>query len=182
MPDRRKTDCPEATMGRRGLAFIFSAILGLASLACPPGARAAGEPTFAGKTVTIITGSTAGGSTDTSARLVARFIGKYLPGKPGVVVENRPGARGMTAMNYFANQVAPNGLTVIVGSGSQIDPLNYRVPNAHYDPSQFAIVGGLGIGGSILEIRNEALPRLMNKKADPVIMATIGNIPRSGMQ
>lgn len=169
-------------MGKLGTALIAPVVLGLTLLVAAPNAGAAGQPDFAGKNVTIITGSTPGGSTDVSARLVARFIGKYLPGRPNVVVENRPGARGMTAMNYFAQQVTPDGLTVIVGSGSQIDPLNYRVPNAHYDPSKFAIVGGLGIGGSILEIRNEALPRLTNKKADPVIMATIGNIPRSGMQ
>lgn len=162
---------------------VVAALLSLfAALPATAPAMAKDTPNFAGKNVTIITGSTPGGSTDVSARLVARFIGKYLAGHPNVLVENRPGARGMTAMNYFAQQVAPNGLTVIVGSGSQIDPLNYRVPNAHYDPSQFAIVGGLGIGGSILEIRNEALPRLMNKKAEPVVMATIGNIPRSGMQ
>lgn len=145
------------------------------------GVAFAQESPFAGKTITVIVGAAAGGSTDISARLISPFLAKYL-GAAGAVVQNRPGAQGMTAMNMFAQQVAPDGFTAIIGSGSQIDPNNYRVPQAHYDPSTFAIIGGVGIGGSVIMIRNEALPRLTDKNAPPVVMATITGVPRSGMQ
>src|SRR4051812_25179839 len=69
--------------------------------------RAAEPISFEGKTVTMMIGSAAGGGTDASGRLIARFLGKYLPGNPTVIVKNVPGAQGMTSMNYFANQVAP---------------------------------------------------------------------------
>jgi hypothetical protein len=145
-------------------------------------AAAQDAPSFAGKSVSVIVGSTPGGSTDVSARQIAASLGKNLPGNPTMVVQNKPGARGMTAMNYFAAQVAPDGHTIIVGSGSQIDPANYRVGPTKYDPTKFRMVGGLSIGGSIIMIRNAALPRLTDKTAKPVVMATIGGIPRSGMQ
>lgn len=139
-------------------------------------------PSFAGKTITVIVGATVGGSTDIAARTIAPFIAKHLPGAPASVVQNRPGAQGLTAMNMFAQQVAPDGLTAIVGSGSQIDPINYRVPLSQYDPAKFAIIGGIDIGGSIILIRNESLPRLTDKTAAPVVVGTITGVPRSGMQ
>lgn len=160
-------------------AMVGAAVtLGLAA----PAAQAQDGVSLVGKSVAVIVGTTAGGSTDVSARVLASFYGKHLPGKPTMVVQNRPGARGMTAMNYFAQQAPADGTSIIVGSGSQIDPLNYRVAQSKYDPSQFHIVGGLGIGGSTIMIHNAALARLTDKSKPPVVMATIGGIPRSGQQ
>lgn len=159
---------------------VVTVALLLASLPVVP--AAADDKFPSGKSIAVIVGTTAGGSTDVSARLIASFLGKHLPGKPSLVVHNRPGARGMTAMNYFAQQATPDGLTTIVGSGSQIDPINYRVAQSNYDPSKFEIVGALGIGGATIMIHKSALPRLTDKTAAPVIMATIGGVPRSGMQ
>src|SRR5262249_54820808 len=74
--------------------------------------RATEPVSFGGKTVTMIIGSAPGGGTDASGRVIARFLGDYLPGKPAVIVKNIPGAQGMTSMNYFANQVPHDGLTL----------------------------------------------------------------------
>src|SRR5437588_189938 len=71
----------------------------------------ADEPvSFKGKTVTLIVGSPAGGGTDGSARLIALLLADRLAGKPTLIVRNIPGAEGITAMNYFVRQVAPDGL------------------------------------------------------------------------
>ena len=56
---------------------------------------------FEGKTISFVVGFPAGGGTDASARAIAPFLTKYLPGNPPVVVSNMPGADGMTAMNTF---------------------------------------------------------------------------------
>lgn len=144
--------------------------------------EAAEAVTFQGKTVTILVGSRAGGTTDLSARLFAPFVAKYLPGKPTAVVQNMPGAHNMTAMNYFAQRSKHNGQTMIMGSGSEVDPLNYRVPQSRYDPTTFAMIGGVNLGGSNLIIRKEALPRLMNKNAKPVSLGSIAGYPHVGMQ
>jgi tripartite-type tricarboxylate transporter receptor subunit TctC len=137
---------------------------------------------FAGKQVTMIIGSAPGGGTDTSGRVIAQFIANYLPGKPNLIVRNIPGAQGVTAMNYFVKQVAPDGLTITMGSTTQADPLFYRKSTAQFDPTKFHIIGGVGRGGTVLMIRKDAEPRLYDKKQPPVIMGSLGGVPRSGMQ
>src|SRR5262245_28160187 len=99
------------------------------ALACIP--AAAQEPvSFRGKTITMVVGAQAGGGTDATGRLIAPFLGKYLPGNPAVVVENRPGADGIVALNYFVQQVKPDGLTITTGDSPQIDPIRYRAAPA----------------------------------------------------
>lgn len=135
---------------------------------------------FKDKTITIIVPSAAGGGSDTSARLIAANIAAELPGSPGVIVRNIPGADGISAMNYFVQQVVPDGLTLALGSYTQSDPLHYRNPNSKYDPTKFRIVGGFGLGGTTLLIRKDAIARLRNPKAEPAVMGSIGGIPRFG--
>ncbi len=144
--------------------------------------RAEEPVSFEGKTVTMIIGSSPGGGTDTSGRLIANFITNHLPGKPKILVRNIPGAQGMTAMNYFVQQVVPDGLTITMGSSTQGDPLFYRVPQSHYDPTKFLIIGGVGRGGSVLIIRKDAEKRIRDKKEPPAIMGSLAGVPRSGMQ
>src|ERR1700751_4776159 len=86
------------------------------------GALAQGALSFKGKTITMLVGSEAGGGTDAAGRLIAIFLKKYLPGEPTVVVQNMPGASGMTELNYFVRRTQPDGLTVSMGSISTIDP------------------------------------------------------------
>jgi tripartite-type tricarboxylate transporter receptor subunit TctC len=145
-------------------------------------ARSEEPVSFEGKTVTMIIGSSPGGGTDTSGRLIANFLAEHLPGKPKILVRNIPGAQGMTAMNYFVQQVVPDGLTITMGASTQGDPLFYRVPQSHYDPTKFLIIGGVGRGGSVLVIRKDAEKRLHDKKEAPAMMGALSGVPRSGMQ
>jgi tripartite-type tricarboxylate transporter receptor subunit TctC len=155
--------------------------LALAAFVAGCGAASAQAVTFKDKTVTMTIGFAAGGGTDLSGRLVASYLGKYLPGQPTVIVQNMPGAEGMTAMNYFGNQVKPDGLTLTMGSGSVADPANFRKPQAKYDPTKFLFVGGTGRGGTMLVISNEAEKRLTDKTKPPVVMGSPGGAPRSGV-
>jgi tripartite-type tricarboxylate transporter receptor subunit TctC len=137
---------------------------------------------FQGKTLTMIIGFAAGGGTDAFGRLAASFLGTYLPGSPTVIVRNVPGAEGITAMNYLVQQIAPDGYTVVTAASTTADPLNYRKPQSHFDPTDFAVIGGAGRGGSAILISKEAEKRLYDKRAAPVVMGTPGGVPRSGMQ
>src|SRR5712675_815680 len=143
--------------------------------------RAQEPVTFAGKSLTLIVGSPAGGGTDASARLVASLLASYLPGKPNALVRNIPGAQGITAMNYFVKQVAPDGLTLMSASTTQAAPLLYRKPQSQFDPTTYSFVGGVGRGGTVMLIRKDAEPRLYDKRTAPVIMGALGGVPRSGM-
>jgi tripartite-type tricarboxylate transporter receptor subunit TctC len=144
-------------------------------------AMAQSPVTFEGKTITFIVPNTPGGGSDVAGRLIADYLAKLLPGKPSVVVHNMPGADGMVAMNYFAQQTKPDGLTVALGSGSQSDPIQYRKPQSHFDPTKFEFFGGVGRGGSFLLINKAAEPRLYDKSLPPVTMGTLGGVPRSSM-
>ncbi|MGH7826707.1 MAG: Bug family tripartite tricarboxylate transporter substrate binding protein [Candidatus Binatia bacterium] len=66
---------------------------------------------FAGKTITLLVGSSAGGGTDNTARLIARHIVKHIPGNPRINVSNMAGAGGMRVANHLYNRVEPDGLT-----------------------------------------------------------------------
>ncbi len=138
------------------------------------------ETDFKGKSVSMIIGYRAGGSTDVMARLVGPYVVKNLPGAPTLVPRNIPAASGIVALNYFWQQSKPDGLTINAGSGTQIDPLAYRKANAVYDPRKLRIFGGFGRAGTILIVRRDALPRLTDRSKTPLIMAG-PNAVRSGM-
>jgi tripartite-type tricarboxylate transporter receptor subunit TctC len=67
---------------------------------------------FKDKTLTFIVGYSPGGTYDQYTRLIARHIGKHLPGNPARIVENMPGAGGIIAANHLYNRAKPDGLTV----------------------------------------------------------------------
>jgi tripartite-type tricarboxylate transporter receptor subunit TctC len=104
---------------------------------------------FAGKTVTIYIGYTAGGSYDLYGRLVSRHLGAHLPGHPSVVVQNMPGAGSLKAANYLY-EVAPRdgtALGVVVESAALEQALGN--PAAQYDAAKFTYVGRVATSNNI---------------------------------
>ena len=160
------------TAGAMTVAFCLMG----GALAC-----AADGVSFENKTIAMVISSEAGGGTDASGRLVGSFLTKYLPGNPALIVRNIGAGRGMAALNYVVQQTKPDGLTVMGGSSSQVDPMQYRNANVHYDPATFKFVGGIGLGGAVVLINKDAERRLLDKSAPPVIMGSTSS-PQSGMQ
>jgi tripartite-type tricarboxylate transporter receptor subunit TctC len=87
-------------------------IAATAALAFAFAAPAHAEDFYHGKTLTLIVGYASGGSYDLNARLVARHLGRFIPGKPSVVVSNMPGAGSLRSLQYV-QRVAPADGTVI---------------------------------------------------------------------
>jgi tripartite-type tricarboxylate transporter receptor subunit TctC len=137
---------------------------------------------FQGKTITMIIPTTAGAGTDMNARLFARFFSKHLPGSPTFVSQNMPAGHGVTALNYMVQQVKPDGTTVSMSSSSQLDPITYRMPQAKYDPAMFAIIGSIGSGDTVMIMRTDAQPRLLDKSKPPVTMGSVPGIPRTSQR
>jgi tripartite-type tricarboxylate transporter receptor subunit TctC len=77
-------------------------------------------PFYQGKTITFLVGSGAGTAYDIYSRLLAAYLGKYLPGNPSVVVQNMPAAGGLVAANYVYGVAKPDGLTI-----ASINPAHY---------------------------------------------------------
>ena len=69
-------------------------IAGLLFFASSLSLRAQNDSFYNGKTVRIIVGSTPGGFYDRWARLLSRYLPKYIPGNPNFVVQNMPGSDG----------------------------------------------------------------------------------------
>jgi tripartite-type tricarboxylate transporter receptor subunit TctC len=107
------------------------------------------EPFFARKTITISIGYTAGGSYDLYGRLVARHIGKHIPGQPIVVAQNMPGTGSLKAAAYIY-EVAPKdgtALGVVVESAALEQALGN--PAAQYDAAKFTYVGRVATSNNI---------------------------------
>jgi hypothetical protein len=164
---------------KRTIATIF----GVMALGAGLSAAMADEPVnFKGKSITVLVGSEVGGGTDASARLIAQFLGKYLPGQPSMVVQNLPGAGGIKALNFFTQQAKADGLTVVNGSVSMLDPLTAGRAGSQYDATTFKFVGGIGRGGGAIFATKEAVARLHDKSKQPVVIGSALAVPRSIMQ
>jgi hypothetical protein len=152
-------------------------------MAAGSGALADERVSFKGKSVTMIVGSAPGGGTDTAGRLLANFLHKYLPGEPNLIVQNMPGAGGISSVNFFVHQTKPDGLTVLMGSESTIDPIIFRSStNVQYDPKMLELVGGIGRGGSVIFTHKKDRPRLLDKSKPPLIIGNVGPVPREAIQ
>jgi len=89
-------------------------LLGIAlAAALAPVTAAAQSDFYAGKTITIIVGYSAGGGYDQYSRLLARYLGRHIPGHPNIVVQNMPGAASLTAVRYLANSAPKDGTAIV---------------------------------------------------------------------
>src|ERR1700704_6338317 len=121
----------------------------LAMMAASAAAQAQSESppvSFAGKQIKLFIGfSPTGFGYDTYGRLLARHLGKYLPGRPSVVPLNKPGAGSLNLANYIYNVAPRDGSEIaIVGRGVAADPmLNGNVSNAMFDATKFTWLGSM---------------------------------------
>ena len=91
--------------------------------------------------MTIYVAGTAGGGIDLYARLVARHLGRHIPGKPTVTVQVMPGAGGIRAANFLAEQAPRDGTAITTFAGGPIlEPL-IGARNPGYDMSAFTWIG-----------------------------------------
>jgi tripartite-type tricarboxylate transporter receptor subunit TctC len=133
------------------------------------------DAAFAGKTITVYVGYTAGGSYDLYGRLIARHLGQHLPGKPTVVVQNMPGAGSLKAANYLY-EVAPRdgtALGVVVESIALEQAL--ANPAALYDAARFTYVGRAATSNNVFMMwRTAKVQSLEDAKQIPSLMASTG--------
>jgi tripartite-type tricarboxylate transporter receptor subunit TctC len=99
---------------RASFVAAFSAAI-IIALAAPAAAQTP-EQFYAGKTIDFVIGYPPGGSNDTLGRLVARHLGKHIPGKPTVVPKNMPGAGSFLAVNTVFNVSPKDGTVIGIGA------------------------------------------------------------------
>ena len=123
------------------MRYACLAVAALASFAVAPAGAQDVASFYKGKQITIVVGSSAGGGYDTYARLVARHMGKHVPGNPIFIVQNMPGAGGNVSANYLYNVAAKDGTVIgAYQSGVILEPLLGKTPVKH-DPSKAIYLG-----------------------------------------
>ena len=122
---------------------LCSTVAGLLGLLMAPAAFAQSpiEEFYKGKTVNVIIGYSPGGGYDIYARLLARHMGKHIPGKPTLVPQNMPGAGSLKAISYLYS-VAPKDGTAFgtFARGMPIYPLLY---GGNFDGRKLGYIGSI---------------------------------------
>jgi len=137
----------------RGLGRSLTAAIAAVTMAAPSLARADAVADFyKGKNIQMIVGSDPGGGYDVYARLLARHIGRFIPGEPNFVVQNMPGAGSIKATNYVYN-VAPQDGTVILAP-NRTPPFVQILgqPGPQFDAKRINWLGSLNNEVGVLEV------------------------------
>jgi tripartite-type tricarboxylate transporter receptor subunit TctC len=118
------------------------AVAVLAACACAPAYAQSVEEFYTGKTITLSIGFTPAGGYDLYGRLVARHLGKHIPGKPNIIAQNMPGAGSMRAAQHLYS-VAPKDGTALATFGRQMGITPLLNPAAQYDGTKFNWLGSV---------------------------------------
>jgi tripartite-type tricarboxylate transporter receptor subunit TctC len=135
------------------LVLSFSFLLGFALLA--EAAQEISQDFFKGKTIRLVVGYSTGGAMDDWARFVAQHLGKNIPGSPGIVVQNMPGAGGITAANYIFNIAKPDGLSLGVVNPALYNDQLIGSKEVKFDWPKFVWIGSPERIDQVLFIRTD---------------------------
>ncbi|MBX9778622.1 MAG: hypothetical protein K2Y71_29985 [Xanthobacteraceae bacterium] len=125
----------------KALAILF--VAAAVASASATGAGAQDNWSFKNRTITIYSAGTAGGGYDFYSRLLARHIGRHLPGNPTVVVKNMPGAGGVVLANYLQGRAARDGTEfAALEHGTAFTSLLTRA-QVDFDPAKFGWLGSM---------------------------------------
>ena len=132
---------------------------------------------FRGKTLKIVSVHQPGGANDRYSRLVARHIGKHIPGKPRVLVVNIPGRGGRRGTSYVYNVAKSDGLTIIQTNGlvAQTQFLDAAIdPSIAFDITKFNWLGLANGGPVVVAVHKDSpiqtLQKWLNPNTEPLIV------------
>jgi tripartite-type tricarboxylate transporter receptor subunit TctC len=153
-------------------SLVLKTIAPLALLLClvlPVWAQA---PYYEGKTVTVIIGAKSG-SLAIAAQLVAQHLGKYIPGKPAVILQHMPGAAHILATNHVFNIAKPDGLTILAVNPSVAIAQLSKVNTVRFDVRKYQWLGSSGADGVALAVRADLPYKTFDdlRKVDKEIIA-----------
>ena len=120
---------------------LFLLLMTVSVTIVPNSVLATTHDSYAGKTVRILVGASAGGAFDTWGRMVGRHLGKQIPGNPVVVVENVTGAGGLILANQFFKTTKPDGMTIATFNGGLLMGQMLGRPGIEFDARKFEYLG-----------------------------------------
>ena len=114
--------------------------LALIGMASPAFAQASNDY-CQGKSLTLVVGSPPGGGYDTFGRFVAEHLGRYIPGRCTIVVQNMPGAGSLRAANFLFQQAPSDGLTIGMIQPNLVLDQVFGSDAVHYEMQKFRWIG-----------------------------------------
>jgi tripartite-type tricarboxylate transporter receptor subunit TctC len=144
---------PGSSPGRARNAARSLLLAALAALAAVP-ARA--QSPYEGKTITVITSTGVGGVYDLTARVIARHMGRFIPGTPTLIVQNMPGGGNVLATNYMYNIAPKDGMTI--ASIHNAMPLHQVLDGrgVRFDAAKFNWLGSTGSENEVILVWSSA--------------------------
>jgi tripartite-type tricarboxylate transporter receptor subunit TctC len=113
----------------------------LAIVLAAGGGTARAQSFYEGKTVRLVVGFAPGGGFDTYARVIARHMGRHIPGNPTMVVENMTGAGSLISANHLYRVAKPDGLTIGHFNGALFLGQALGQPGIEFDARKFELIG-----------------------------------------
>ncbi len=150
---------------------IALAAAAIAALAAPP----ASAQFYAGKQMKITIGFGFGGTYGKYSRLFAEHMARHIPGNPTIIVESRPGAGGIKAMNYAANVMRADGLNMFLPIDSGVLAQLIFADKVKFDMRKFISLGSANQTNVIVVLRADTgITKWQDLKTKQVIMGSTG--------
>ncbi len=138
---------------------------------------------YRGKTLRLIVGFAPGGGYDIWARLLAKHLGRHIPGNPAVIVENKPGAGSMLAANLVYNSEPKDGTAIVTFNSQMVLQQLLSQPGLEFDARRFQWLGSASSGQNACMVRRELgitdARQLIGPGGREVVMG--GEAPGSGI-
>lgn len=167
---------PFASRLTRVLAAVASPALLLTVLSTPARADAVAD-FYKGKNVDLLVGASTGNDFDFRARMLARHMGKYIPGQPLILVRNMPGGGGVVAMNYMQNRGAHDGTVMHIMFPNMGALQATKEPGVAFDLRQFRFIGNTTDSQNVMSVWHTSPAKTIEeaKRTEIVLGATPGN-------
>jgi len=136
-------------------------------------ATVSGEEFYKGKVLRFIVAASPGGGYDTYTRTIARHIGKYIPGNPTSIVQNRPGGGQLVGALYLYKRAKPDGLTVGVWNSTWVLQQALGNRKVRFEGDKFGWIGAPREGFAFL--RHHGLYRSQDARGCPQLQGNPQN-------
>lgn len=158
---------------RRTARATFSYLFMLAAASAHSAHAQSPEDFYRGKNVSLVIGYSVGGGYDIYARLLARHMGKHIPGKPTIVPQNMPGAGSIKSLEYLLNIAPKDGLAF--GTFGRSLPLSPLLEDAKFDTTRLEWLGSIASDTSMcLAWASKGINSLDDLKTKPFTAGGLG--------
>lgn len=136
---------------------------------------AAAQDFYEDKRIHLVVATGAGGGYDSYARMFAAVAEKHIPGRPNIVVQNMPGASGLKAVSFAANEAPRDGSFIITFNNAMPLYQALGLANVRFDMRQFHFLGSMSKVNNVLSVWHDTgVKTLEDAKKKSVILGATG--------